>query len=65
MLILDRFEGDWVIVEWQEQVMRIPKQFMPAIAKEGDILLMRIDIDEVATLNRKNAMQAKLDDLFE
>lgn len=55
-LIIDRFEGDFAVVEVDGQVMRnIPKTDIPSNAKEGDVLKLvagryEIDIEETKRL---------------
>lgn len=64
MLILDRFEGDYGILEIDEgQFIQIPKSLLPEIIAEGDVL--KLVVDEKATLERKEAMANRLKRLFE
>lgn len=37
-IIIDRFEGDYAVVERGEEVYDIPKKLLPSNAKEGDIV---------------------------
>ena len=43
MLILDRFEGNMAIIECEDKMLEIPIKYLPAAAKEGDILKLVID----------------------
>lgn len=52
MIIIDRFEGDFAVVEVDGQAMKdIPRTNIPANAQEGDVLkfvdgLYEIDVEE-------------------
>lgn len=62
-VIIDRFEGDFAIVETDNKGMvNLPKSLIPG-AKEGDII--NIIIDEEETQNRKAKIQRIMDDLWE
>lgn len=45
MLIIDRFEGDFAVVETEKGTALIPRQDTPAEAKEGDVLKLSVDVD--------------------
>ena len=55
-LIIDRFEGDFAVVEVDGKKMRdIPKQDIPQSAKEGDVLKLvsgkyEVDFEETKRL---------------
>jgi hypothetical protein len=55
--IIDRFEGDFAVVEFpSRKMMDIPKSQMSPEAKEGDVIKLVEDkwqIDQVETLKRK------------
>ena len=61
-VIVDRFEGDYVIVELDiGKVINVPKILFPN-AKEGDVF--KIEIDKEETNNRKNKIQGLINELF-
>lgn len=39
MYIIDRFEGEYAVVEMDEEMLTIPLCELPAEAKEGDVLM--------------------------
>ena len=64
-IIIDRFEGNYALVELQDQqVVEMPKVLLPHGANEGDVLVLMID--KKATENRrkdiKNLMASLWDD---
>lgn len=62
-IIIDRFEGDFAVVETEDKVMvNLPITLIPG-AKEGDVI--SITIDEVETQQRKDKILKKMDDLWE
>lgn len=65
MLIIDRFEGQWVVLTWEDQVFQVPKAFLPAGAKEGDCLSMTLAFDLEAQKERQERMNRLMNDLFE
>ncbi len=58
MLIIDRFEGEYAIVETSSGEMRIPREDIPPAAREGDAL--RIELDATITEGRAQEMWDKL-----
>ncbi|HAE62740.1 MAG TPA: DUF3006 domain-containing protein, partial [Eubacteriaceae bacterium] len=37
LCIIDRFEGNWVVIEYGEKFFNFPKELLPKHAKEGDV----------------------------
>ncbi|MFX0549840.1 DUF3006 domain-containing protein [Hathewaya histolytica] len=65
--ILDRFEGNYAVVEITEgKTIDIPKDIIPKDAREGTILNLEINvtIDEKDTSNRKKEIEKLMDDLW-
>ena len=62
MLIIDRFEGDYAVIEVNDEFINIPKSTIPKEAKEGDVLRFIIDSDETA--KRKQRITGLMDKLF-
>lgn len=61
--IIDRFEGDYAVVELENQeTIDIPRKILPEEAKEGDIV--KVFIDEEETKSRKEIIKNKFNDLF-
>ena len=69
MFIIDRFEGDFAVVETDNGLINIPLSDLPEGAKEGDVLrkdndTMRFDIDVEDTAARKKRIEGKMNRLF-
>jgi hypothetical protein len=62
MLIIDRFEGGFAVVETNAGMISIPRADLPANVKEGDALKIIIDADE--TKYRKRRIECKMRNLF-
>ncbi|KFD41984.1 hypothetical protein DK28_0202030 [Peptococcaceae bacterium SCADC1_2_3] len=65
MFIIDRFENDWVIVEFDRKTFNLPRSIFPAGAKEGDVINIKIIVDKKATTSRKKSIKDLADSLFE
>lgn len=62
-VIIDRFEGDYAVVETEDKIMvNLPKLLIPG-AKEGDVI--SISIDEEETKQRKDNISKLMDDLWQ
>lgn len=62
-VIIDRFEGDYAVVETVDRIMvNLPKSLIPG-AKEGDVISILIDEEE--TNKRKNNINKLLDELWD
>lgn len=62
-IIIDRFEGDYAIVEINKQkFVNIPKVLLKN-AKEGDII--SINIEKSETEKQKSKIENLMEDLFE
>lgn len=62
MLILDRFEGKFAVIEYNNKTFNLPKETIPAQAQEGDVL--SIVIDQKATAERRKKIRDLAADLF-
>ena len=62
MLIIDRFEGDFAVIEIDGGMIDIPRYELPTGAKEGDTLRLVIDADD--TEARKIRIGGMMDKLF-
>ncbi|OAB27364.1 DUF3006 domain-containing protein [Paenibacillus macquariensis] len=66
--IIDRFEGDFAVVEIEGQTEDILKSHLPADAKIGDTLVFnenKITLDKSDTEIRKKEIINLMDELFE
>ena len=62
MLIIDRFEGDYAVIETNGRTVDIPRSELPADAKEGVTLRLVIDADDTAS--RKKRIDGMMNSLF-
>ena len=60
-VIIDRFEGEYAVIETDTGVARLSRSLVPQ-AKEGDALC--ITVDPAETEKRRQAVQSLMDDLF-
>lgn len=66
MFIIDRFEGDWAIIETESRRMfNLPCILLPPGIKEGDVISIQVGIDFEATKERAEKSKLRLDSLFE
>ncbi|AZF90261.1 MAG: hypothetical protein BPH100C_200 [Phage 5P_2] len=65
MLIIDRFEGEWAVIEYGRKTFNFPKTLLPKKAKEGDVITISISIDREATAKRERNIEKLADQLFE
>ena len=63
VLVIDRFEGDKVVIESGEGNLLISKKKLPKDAKEGDVL--KIIIDKDSSKKRKQSIEELSEELFE
>lgn len=72
--IIDRFEGDYAVVEIDESSSNNKKRFidilktkLPKDAKQGDCVIIGVDItiDKEETLKRKVKIEGLFEELFE
>ena len=57
VLIIDRIEDDFAVIENNKKRFNVRRQMLPADAKEGDVIVMtagRYIIDKVSTQKQKN-----------
>ncbi|MEQ6360494.1 DUF3006 domain-containing protein [Thermoanaerobacter thermohydrosulfuricus] len=62
--IIDRFEGNWAVIEYGSRTFNFPKELLPKEAKEGDVLKFDVIIDMEETEKRKKAAEDLAEDLF-
>lgn len=69
-LIIDRFEGNYAICEYEDKSMtQVPKYKLPLACKEGDCLILNEDNmyqkDEISTSSREKKILEKMNRLFQ
>lgn len=62
--IIDRFEGDYAVIEYGRITFNIPRLFLPKDAKEGDVVRFDIRIDKEETKMRSQYIKKLADELF-
>lgn len=67
--IIDRFEGEFAVVECEDRVrVEIHRNIIPKEAKEGDVIIQiggKYKIDEGETQRRREEIEALAKDLWE
>ncbi len=64
MLVIDRFEGEWAVVEYNKSTFNIPRALLPEETKEGDVLKLTIEIGRQATEKSNKKINGLIDDVF-
>jgi len=66
MYVIDRFEGDWAIVETKNRAtFNLPRSVMPVDLKEGDVINILVSIDTESTIQRSKGSKSLLDNFFD
>ncbi|MDI6825070.1 MAG: DUF3006 domain-containing protein [Bacillota bacterium] len=65
MLIVDRFEGEWAVLEWEGRTFPVPRNLLPEGVREGDCLRWNLEVDRGATSARRRRVKALLEQLEE
>lgn len=66
--IIDRFEGDWAILEIEELLSPVKRAAIPPEAREGDVLVLENNqwhIDHQATARLKDEIQKLAEEVWE
>jgi len=64
MYIIDRFEGDWAVIECERQTFNLPRKLLPPEALEGDVLDISIRVDVKATASVKSEVTRLMRQVF-
>jgi flagellar basal body L-ring protein FlgH len=64
MLTIDRFEGEYALIEMNRRIFHIPKVLLPKNAREGDVITIQITVDKEAASQRKQSADRLADKLF-
>ena len=65
IFIIDRFEGDWAVIEFEKTTYNLPRVLLPSAAREGDVVRISITLDKKATAERRERIEKLMDELFE
>ena len=63
VFIVDRIEGNFVVVEFNDTMIEVPLELFKEEVKEGDVLYLSVDKDE--TEKRHNELKGRLFSLFQ
>ncbi|MDI3310272.1 MAG: DUF3006 domain-containing protein [Thermoanaerobacterium sp.] len=62
--IIDRFEGDYAVIEFGRITFNFPRSLLPKDSKEGDVVKFDIRIDTEETFKRSQQIKKLADELF-
>lgn len=63
--MIDRFEGEWAVIECGRKVFNLPRFLLPLKAAEGDVIRILVTVDEAATAGAKGGAADLAEELFE
>lgn len=63
--IIDRFEGDYAVIEYGSRILNLPRLFLPAEAHEGDQLEVIVMLEADGTGNLKAETEKLMDTVWE
>jgi len=64
VLIIDRFEGQFAVIEFGGITFNLPQSLLPDDATEGDVLEIEIKVNQEKTERREDDISNLMDDLF-
>ncbi|HEY3315544.1 MAG TPA: DUF3006 domain-containing protein [Bacillota bacterium] len=59
-VIVDRIEGELAVLEWGDSTVELPAAELPAGAREGSVLTVRLELDEDETARRRREAEATI-----
>lgn len=65
MIIIDRFEGDWVVIEYGGTTFNLPPSLLPPGVKEGDVITISISVNQETTKDRRQKEEEMMRAFFE
>lgn len=63
--IVDRFEGDYAVIEYYDKMLNLPKVFLPMEIREGDVLDVIILLEDNETNKLKVEVEELMNDVWE
>ncbi len=64
LCIIDRFEGEYAVIEYGDISFSFPKDLLPMHVNEGDVLDFNVIVNTDKTLERSKVIRAKMDRVF-
>ena len=65
MLIIDRFEGDWAVIEQGDNTFNFPRSLLPLDVKAGDVITISISVDQTVTKERRQKGEEMMKGFFD
>ena len=66
MFVIERFEGDWAIIEMENRhTFNLPRFILPSSIKEGDVISIQVGVNLLVTKERAEKYKRMLDNLFD
>jgi hypothetical protein len=62
---MDRFEGDWAVIEYGRTTFNLPRNLLPPDVKEGDVVSIIISVDQTLTAERRQKAAEMMEGFFE
>ena len=64
MVIIDRFEEAWAVLEYEGTTFNFPRALLPREAREGDVLKLAAEVDVGTTDDRRRRVKELEGKLF-
>lgn len=65
MFIVDRFEGDWAVIEYGRTTFNLPRFLLSPDGKEGDVIIISISVDQTLTKERRQKDEEMMKGFFD
>lgn len=63
--IIDRFEGEFAVVEIDEKTIDFPKSIFPKEADVGDVVIIEVKVDKKATEKLRREIEELMNEVWE
>lgn len=63
--VIDRFEGKYAVVEYQGNMLNLPRAFLPEDIREGEVLDIVITVDREKTEERKESAEKLMNTVWQ
>lgn len=65
LCIVDRFEGDWAVIEFDgTKIFQLPRTLLPKDISEGDVLQIEVTKDSQETEKRRKEIENMTRNMF-
>ena len=65
MLVIDRIEEDWAVIEYGTRTFNLPLALLPQQVREGTVIGLKVTIKKKETKKRNRTMDHLSKELFE